>query len=656
VLWLCTATASATTWDWKLPAPTGNAMRAVAHGANAYVAVGNGGSILHSNDGSSWSLARAGGSGEALEAVTYGNGAFVAVGQGGAVWRSTDGRNWTRSTNPTTTSLRAVTYGSAGFVACGELTLITSPDGVTWTEVDSGVEPGVFGPRLQGVAFGNGVYVVWVDIDPIGASSSAAVLTSTNAATWTLVPLGPFSGHDGVLFGRGFVHAGGRFVALATSDSFDSLSLTSLDGTTWSAGTTAAHDGNTVYFKSGAFDPVAGRYVALASYNDPPLPLDAHPVVMSSANGLDWTGEGLVDRLPLVRLAQAGSTVFALPNAGGGLFARTGAATWNAVAPGSPAWRLSSILADGSTLIAAGMGAGDGHHGSNATLIASFDGGGTWSKVLTVESGFDGGSFSGLASGASHRVAIGSASNPADGASVPIAYSSTDGVTWTSANLSALDAKVSGLYGVAYGDGVFVAGAAYSGAEVQVLTSADDGASWQPQTTNLAQPVGRIVYDGKRFAAVSAGFSTSVFFSTDAVTWSESATGTNASYLTDIAWRDGVYVALGLSFSSSGNVPALVVSSDGVSWESVAAVPTDIIGLSADADGFVATGAGGNVYRAADGRTWTTSWTGSADWITASARLADGRLAVATVRGGVLVGTAEDRIFANGFEAGSRRP
>jgi hypothetical protein len=656
VSWLCAATASAVTWDWKLPAPTGNAMRAVAHGANAYVAVGNGGSILYSDDGSAWSLARAGGPGEALEAVVYGNGVFVAVGQGGAVWRSADGRQWTRSTNPTTTSLRAVAHGSAGFVACGDLTLITSQDGVTWTAVDSGVTPGVFGPRLQGVAFGNGVYAVWVDIDPIGATSSAAVLTSVDAATWTLVPLGPFDGHDGVLFARGFVHAGGRFVALATSDSFDSLSLASTDGSHWSAGTTAAHGGNTVYFKSGTFDPVAGRYVALASYNDPPLPLDAQPVVMSSADGLAWTGEGFVDRLPLVRLAQAGDTVFGLPNAGGGMFARTGAAAWSAVTPGSPAWRLSSILAEGNTLIAAGTGAGDGHHGSNATLIASFDGGGTWSKVLTVEGGAEGGGFTGLAAGAARRVAVGSASDAASGAYVPVIYSSTDGATWTSADLSAVDAKVSGLYGVAYGDGVFVAGAAYSGAEVQVLTSADDGASWQPQTTNLAQPVGRIVFDGERFAAVSAGFSASVFFSTDAVTWSENATGTSASYLTDIAWRDGIHVALGLSFSSTGNVSTLVVSSDGVSWESPAAAPTDIVALSADADGFVATGAGGNVYRAADGRTWTSSWSGSADWITASARLPDGRLAVTTARGGVLVGTSADRIFADGFDVAARRP
>ena len=655
VLLLCTATASAGAWDWTLPVPTGNAMRAVAQGANAYVAVGHGGSILFSNDGSSWSLARAGGPGEALDAVAYGNGVFVAVGQGGAVWRSADGRHWTRSTNPTTTALRAVTYGSAGFVACGELTLITSPDGATWTPIDTGVTPGVFGPRFQGVAYGNGVYAVWIDIDPIGATSAAAVLTSVDAATWARVPLGPFDGHDGVLFARGFVHADGRFVALATSDTLDSVSLTSTDGSRWSAGTTATHEGTTVYFKSGAFDPATGRYVALAGFNDPPLALDAYPVVMSSVDGLDWTSQGLVNDIPLVRLARAGDIVFGLPNAGGGMYARSGASTWSAIAPVSPVWRLSSILADGDVVIAAGTGAGDTKHGSTAALIASFDGGGTWSKVLTVEGSVEGGGFAGLAAGASHKVAVGTANHSVTGAFVPVAYFSTDGATWTSADLSAVDADVSGLYGVAYGNGVFVAGAAYNGDAVAVLTSGDDGATWQSRATNLSQPIGRIVFAGDKFAAVSAGFSSSVFFSSDATAWSERATGTSASYLTDIAYRDGTYVALGLAFGPAGNVSTLVVSADGVSWEPVDAA-TDIVALSADADGFVATGAGGNVYRAADGRAWTSSWSGSADWITASARLPDGRLAVTTVRGGVLVGTSADRIFADGFDVGTRRP
>jgi hypothetical protein len=656
VLLLCAATASAAAWDWKLPMPTGNAMRAVARGANAYVAVGNGGSILFSNDGSSWSLARAGSPDEALDAITYGSGVFVAVGQGGAVWRSTDGLDWTRSTNPTATALRAVTYGSAGFVACGELTLITSPDGVTWTEVDTGVTPGVFGPRLQGVAFGNGVYAVWIDIDPIGAASSAAVLTSVDAATWTLVPLGPFDGHNGVLFARGFVHADGRFVALATSDSLDSLSLTSIDGSHWSAGTTPTYEDNTVYFKSGAFDPASGRYIALAGLDDPPLPLDAYPVVMSSADGLDWMGEGFVDHIPLVRLAQAGDIVLGLPNAGGGMYERAGASTWSAITPVSPAWQLSSILADGVAVIAAGRGAGDTAYSPSGTLIASFDGGGTWSKVLTVEGTNEGGGFTGLASGASHRVAVGTANNSVTGAFVPVAYSSTDGATWTSADLSGVDVDVSGLYGVAYGNNVFVASAAYNGDAVEVLKSADDGATWQSQATNLSQPLGRIVFADDGFAAVSAGFSSAVFFSSDAITWSERATGTSASYLTDIAYRDGTYVALGLAFGPGGNVSKLVVSTDGVSWEPVDAAPTDILSLSTSADGFVATGAGGNVYRAADGRTWTSSWSGSADWITASAQLPDGRLAVTTVRGGVLIGAASDRIFADGFETGSRRP
>jgi hypothetical protein len=87
--------------------------------------------------------------------VTYGNGLFVAVGEGGAILTSPDGVSWTARTSGTGDWLFGVTYGNGLFVAVGEGgTILTSRDGVSWTARTSGTSN-----WLYGVAYGNGLFV-----------------------------------------------------------------------------------------------------------------------------------------------------------------------------------------------------------------------------------------------------------------------------------------------------------------------------------------------------------------------------------------------------------------------------------------------------------------------------------------------------------------
>jgi hypothetical protein len=89
-----------------------------------------------------------------FDGVTYGNGLFVAVGAKGTILTSPDGVSWTPRTSGTDSSLFGVTYGNGLFVAVGAKgTILTSPDGVSWTQRISG------GYRLNGVAYGNGLFV-----------------------------------------------------------------------------------------------------------------------------------------------------------------------------------------------------------------------------------------------------------------------------------------------------------------------------------------------------------------------------------------------------------------------------------------------------------------------------------------------------------------
>ena|SRR5437867_12694095 len=70
-----------------------------------------------------------------LWGIAFGNNSFVAVGDQGTVLASQDGVNWWNSrVSGVAQTLRGVTYGGNQFVACGDGgTLLTSTNGLVWT-------------------------------------------------------------------------------------------------------------------------------------------------------------------------------------------------------------------------------------------------------------------------------------------------------------------------------------------------------------------------------------------------------------------------------------------------------------------------------------------------------------------------------------------
>jgi len=70
--------------------------------------------------------------GKKLNGVAYGkdlngNGLFVAVGGGGTILTSPDGITWTLQTSGTSNTLYGIAYGNGRFVAVGENVILTSP-------------------------------------------------------------------------------------------------------------------------------------------------------------------------------------------------------------------------------------------------------------------------------------------------------------------------------------------------------------------------------------------------------------------------------------------------------------------------------------------------------------------------------------------------
>jgi photosystem II stability/assembly factor-like uncharacterized protein len=108
--------AACSSWSAASSVPVSSKLNDVASGEALYVAVGEGGVILSSSDGNTWTQ-RTSGTTQNLNGVSYfydedlDDGYFVAVGAGGTVLTSTDAVTWTARTSGTSKDLYAVTYG-----------------------------------------------------------------------------------------------------------------------------------------------------------------------------------------------------------------------------------------------------------------------------------------------------------------------------------------------------------------------------------------------------------------------------------------------------------------------------------------------------------------------------------------------------------------
>jgi len=259
--------------NWSAPNYIFPVLQDMIYAGGYYVAVGTGGTIQYSVNGTSWNAATANNSSYDLTAIAHGNGTFVAVGLHGLIRTSTDHLNWPirKQTLTNLATLYGVKYINNEFVAVGDFgvgpggvgefcpILFSHPPGGTWYRRASGSFN-----TFWDVDYGNGVYVI--------ATASAGLRTSTNGIDW--VSIG--SGLSSQLASVNFLN--NLFVVTSWAGGIS----TSPDGVTW----TSRNSGNTRNLWGTSYGN--GMYVAVGQQFSGGI-----GSYVNSPNGINWTNHTL---------------------------------------------------------------------------------------------------------------------------------------------------------------------------------------------------------------------------------------------------------------------------------------------------------------------------------------------------------------------------
>jgi hypothetical protein len=264
--------------------------------------------------------------------VAYGNGLFVAVGDGGLILTSVDGSTWTDRSVPGF-DLHRIAFANGTFVAVGKTgTILTSTDSVAWVHQDSGT---MF--SLKDVAYGDGVYVA-VGVGVFGTQNSI-ILRSTNAVDWSVEDSGLYNDLNAVTFAQGL------FVAAGDNNYDFSRGVASTNGITW----VADEFGTSENLRAISYG--AGRFIAVGNGGTVQTSLDGGN--FSGSVVLAPSITNVVNNAGNHRGITYANGLFVLVGNGGNIFTSVDGETWVFRDSGTAA-NLHHVAYGNSTFVAVG--------------------------------------------------------------------------------------------------------------------------------------------------------------------------------------------------------------------------------------------------------------------------------------------------------------
>ncbi|MFP4979237.1 hypothetical protein ACE6ED_27820, partial [Paenibacillus sp. CN-4] len=397
------STGSAVPGEWTpVQTNSGNVLQGFAAGGGKLVAVGNDG-IIVSSDGTNWRTAVGNFSGAA-----YGAGQYVAVGSaagGGYAAVSPDFYHWEPVELNGVRELSDVIYTGTRFMALGRNAILTSPDGLSWSEVpglpaNSGLFTDVamdgstlvavsdaglivtsadgglnWEQRLQTadkpfgrVIFGGGKFV---------AVNSNEIYASVNGLSWTKVSpeVHPDTLFTDLVFANGKYYVYGSYYTSLDEEPWElygPVNLASTDGVSWSPLTLSPVDQP---ITSVSYGP--GGFLALTGAG-----------AVSSEDGVNWIPENLPEGANLAKITLINNKFHLVGGGGAAYTAQLSGGTVEVRAS------VSSVSTKGFTLSldkpVSGLTAADlvlGNGTVTVTGLQSDDGGSTYRVTAALQAG-----------------------------------------------------------------------------------------------------------------------------------------------------------------------------------------------------------------------------------------------------------------------------
>ena len=472
--------------------------------------------------------------GNTLNAVAYGNNVFVAVGGNGTIITSPDGVTWTLRSSGTINDLYGITYNNNTFIAVGQAgAVVTSSDGIHWIVRTSGTVN-----DLKGITYGNNNFVA--------VGNSGTILASSNGQAWTTQTSGTTYNLYCIAYGNGTFVVGGE------------NNLTSPDGLTWTEKSIPSFDGHyflhSIIYYNNVFIASADNLAGAGWIINPP----PGPFYLTSSDGSTWTSataDGIV--LNLLNGRAYGNNVWVY--VGGQGIIR--------VSPDGVTWTDSD-----STIFLRTSGLNKIIYVNSAFIIV----GGSWSNPNIIYEDL----------------------GPMEEGYVPI-LTSSDGSSWTAQNSGISTNK---FYDVAYGSGTYVV----VGGNGLILSSADS-VNWTARISGTDYQIYAVAYGNGRFVAVANGLT--IHTSSDGINWTM-ITPANIIPPNDMVYGGGLFVAV-------GDGGAIITSPDGITWtKRVSGTTKELKGISYGKSIFVSVGNAGTILTSPDGLTWTTRTSGTTNDLT----------------------------------------
>jgi hypothetical protein len=492
--------------------------------------------------------------------------------------------------------LTSAAYANGKYVAVGGGSIISSPDGVTWSPVTAG-------PGGAGVVAGSSIGFVAVS----GATSTFPIhggiiqsggpqcYFSQNGLTWTTNVLAyPGSGSPLTAGYVGF--AKGKFLVAAYSspgpNAVDLFVFTSSDGQNWTSNSVATGMPD----EGGGLDYtcfMSGPNVVLSGEIEVPF-------VLSSPDEVSWSFQESRPNPNFQGYAGAyGNGVYVIVRNIGTIYTSADSTNWTLQsfsffpADVGPTYTCRSITSsNGVYVVATDSGVVSSTNGSvyaaesgnNLALLSA----------VTYSNSFVGVGYSGLIYQSSNGVAwaqrnSGTANDlnsVAAGNGLLVAVgnngavqTSPSGLIWT----SRLSGTSLSLYGVTYSNGLYVA----VGQEGTVVTS-PDGINWAVQYSGQLNNLLSVTYGSAGFLAV--GTNGTILTSPDGTNWTQQISGTSAGFQS-ATFGNGYYLVTGTN-------AVVMTSPDGSNWTSryIGAVNGPTLYGSAFLNGrFDVVGAGGTI-------------------------------------------------------------